>query len=82
MLFLILQAPIVALVIGLVFNIDENLALRAATESQIVFMLSLSVIWFGCINSVSLQNPDFALFAQSIGVEYVQIQNDNETQGR
>jgi ABC-type multidrug transport system ATPase subunit len=52
MLFLILQAPIVALVIGLVFNIDENLALRAATESQIVFMLSLSVIWFGCINSV------------------------------
>jgi ABC-type multidrug transport system ATPase subunit len=52
MLFLILQAPIVALVIGLVFTIDDNLALRAATESQIVFMLSLSVIWFGCINSV------------------------------
>jgi len=52
MLFLILQAPLVALVIGLVFSIDEKLALRAATESQIVFMLSLSVIWFGCINSV------------------------------
>lgn len=52
LLFLILQAPLVALVIGQVFTIDEKLALRAATESQIVFMLSLSVIWFGCINSV------------------------------
>jgi hypothetical protein len=52
MLFLILQAPLVALVIGLVFTIEDGLALRAATESQIVFMLSLSVIWFGCINSV------------------------------
>jgi hypothetical protein len=31
---------------------DEELAARALTESQIVFILSLSVIWFGCINSV------------------------------
>lgn len=52
LLFLILQAPLVAMVIGLVFKLDENLAVRAATESQIVFILSLSVIWFGCINSV------------------------------
>jgi ABC-type multidrug transport system ATPase subunit len=52
MLFLILQAPLVALVIGLVFNLSDNLIERAGTESQIVFMLSLSVIWFGCINSV------------------------------
>lgn len=50
--FLILQAPLVALVIGLVFNLSDNLNERAGTESQIVFMLSLSVIWFGCINSV------------------------------
>lgn len=52
MLFLILQAPLVALVIGLVFTLSDNLIERAGTESQIVFMLSLSVIWFGCINSV------------------------------
>ncbi len=52
MLFLILQAPIIALVVGLVFQLDEKLAVRAMTESQIVFILSLSVIWFGCINSV------------------------------
>lgn len=52
MLFLILQAPIIASVVGLVFQLDENLAARAMTESQIVFILSLSVIWFGCINSV------------------------------
>ncbi len=52
MLFLILQAPLIALVMGLVFNMDNELAMRAVTESQIVFLLSLSVIWFGCINSV------------------------------
>lgn len=52
MIFLILQAPLVALVIGLVFSLSDNLIERAGTESQIVFMLSLSVIWFGCINSV------------------------------
>lgn len=52
MLFLIMQAPIIALVVGLVFQLDEKLAVRAATESQIVFILALSVIWFGCINSV------------------------------
>lgn len=51
-LFLILQAPLVALIIGLVFNMDTELTARALTESQIVFILSLSVIWFGCINSV------------------------------
>ncbi len=52
LLFLIAQAPLIALIIGLVFTIDENLAARALTENQIVFILSLSVIWFGCINSV------------------------------
>lgn len=52
MLFLILQAPLVALAISLVFDSSDNLIERAGKESQIVFMLSLSVIWFGCINSV------------------------------
>lgn len=52
MLFLILQAPLVALIIGNVFTIENDLAAQAAIEKQIVFILSLSVIWFGCINAV------------------------------
>jgi ABC-type multidrug transport system ATPase subunit len=51
LLILILQAPLIALVIGLVFKIDSNLALRAVKESQISFILVLSAIWFGCLNS-------------------------------
>ena len=52
MLFLLLQAPLVALIIGLVFEIEEKLPDRVPVERNIIFMLSLSVIWFGCINSV------------------------------
>ncbi len=52
MLFLILQAPLVALIIGNVFTMENDLAAQAAIEKQIVFILSLSVIWFGCINAV------------------------------
>lgn len=51
LLILILQAPLIALVIGLVFKIDSAMALRAAKESQIAFILVLSAIWFGCLNS-------------------------------
>lgn len=52
LLFLMLQAPLVALVIGLVFTLENDLSAQAITEKQIMFILSLSVIWFGCINSV------------------------------
>ncbi|HLF97531.1 MAG TPA: ATP-binding cassette domain-containing protein [Methylococcaceae bacterium] len=51
LLILILQAPLIALVIGLVFDIEQELPLRVAKESQISFILVLSAIWFGCLNS-------------------------------
>ncbi|MGR9117046.1 MAG: ATP-binding cassette domain-containing protein [Gammaproteobacteria bacterium] len=51
LLILVLQAPLIALIIGLVFDMDAELALRAAKQSQILFILVLSAIWFGCLNS-------------------------------
>ncbi|AGA90320.1 ABC-type multidrug transport system, ATPase component [Thioflavicoccus mobilis 8321] len=51
LLVLLLQAPLVALVVGAVFDIGGPLPDRAAAESQISFVLVLSAIWFGCINS-------------------------------
>jgi hypothetical protein len=51
LLVLLLQAPLIALVVGAVFNTSGTLAERAASESQIAFVFVLSAIWFGCINS-------------------------------
>ena len=48
---LLLQAPAIAAVIGLVFNSEGPLPARAAAQSQIAFMLVLSAIWFGCLNA-------------------------------
>lgn len=48
---LLLQAPLIALVIGLVFETKGVAAVRAAAESQIFFILVLSAIWFGTLNS-------------------------------
>ncbi|MBK5969182.1 MULTISPECIES: FHA domain-containing protein [Thiorhodovibrio] len=48
---LLLQAPLIALVVGGVFTTEGSLPERAAAESQIAFVLVLSAIWFGCINS-------------------------------
>jgi ABC-type multidrug transport system ATPase subunit len=49
---LLLQAPLIALIIGLVFDTDKPLlAARAATEAQVGFILVLSAIWCGCLNS-------------------------------
>ena len=47
----ILQAPLIAAIIGLVINTEGELAVRAAAESKLSFMLVLSAIWFGCLNS-------------------------------
>lgn len=47
---LLLQAPLIGLVIGGVFELGEG-ALRAAAEAQVAFMLVISAIWFGCLNS-------------------------------
>lgn len=48
---LILQAPLIALIIGLVFDMDPQPLLRAGQQSQVAFILVLSAIWFGCLNS-------------------------------
>lgn len=47
---LLAQAPIVGVVIGLVFG-GDSVRPRAATESQIAFMLVVSAVWFGCLNA-------------------------------
>lgn len=49
---LFLQAPLIGLVIGLVLDpgVQEGPA-RAAMFSQVSFILMLSAIWFGCLNS-------------------------------
>jgi ABC-type multidrug transport system ATPase subunit len=52
LLLLLLQAPLIAVVIGLVFDTEGPPAQRAAAESQIFFILVLSAIWFGALNSV------------------------------
>ena len=51
LLILLLQAPLIAVVIGLVFDTKGFPAQRAAAESQIFFILVLSAIWFGTLNS-------------------------------
>ncbi len=51
LLILILQAPLIALIVSLVFEMDDQITLRAAKQSQILFIMVLSAIWFGCLNS-------------------------------
>lgn len=51
LMILLLQAPLIAVVIGLVFDTKGLPAQRAAAESQIFFILVLSSIWFGTLNS-------------------------------
>ena len=48
---LLLQAPLIGGVVGLVFNTRGSLPAQAVAQSQIAFMLVLSAIWFGCLNS-------------------------------
>ena len=50
-LILLLQAPVIAVIIGLVFSTDGVPEVRAAAEGQIAFILVLSAIWFGTLNS-------------------------------
>lgn len=51
LLILLFQAPLIAVVIGLVFSTEGLPPARVAMESQIVFILVLSAIWFGSLNS-------------------------------
>jgi hypothetical protein len=51
LLVLLLQAPVIALAVGAIFDTSGSMLDRAKAESQIAFVLVLSAIWFGCINS-------------------------------
>ncbi|MGH8476177.1 MAG: ABC transporter permease [Methylococcales bacterium] len=51
LLIMLLQAPVIAIVIGLIFDTHGLPAQRAAAESQIFFILVLSAIWFGTLNA-------------------------------
>ena len=48
---LLLQAPLIAAIIGLVFDADGAFPAKARSEMMLSFMLILSAIWFGCLNS-------------------------------
>lgn len=44
------QAPVIGLVVAAVFDVGDG-ARRAVAEAQVSFLLVLSAIWFGCLNS-------------------------------
>lgn len=48
---LLLQAPLIALLVGAIFDTSGSLAERAQGQAHITFVLVLSAIWFGGINS-------------------------------
>ncbi|MGE3771964.1 MAG: ATP-binding cassette domain-containing protein, partial [Gammaproteobacteria bacterium] len=48
---LLLQAPLIGGVIGTVFDTGGPPAAQAVAQGQVAFMLVLSAIWFGCLNS-------------------------------
>ena len=51
LLILLAQAPLIALVIGLVFDTSGALPERAKVQGQVSFMLVIAAIWFGCLNA-------------------------------
>jgi len=52
LLILFAQAPLIGLIIGLVFHLDSGGPVeKAANYTQISFILMLSAIWFGCLNA-------------------------------
>jgi hypothetical protein len=51
LLLLLLQAPIIGVVIGLVFTTGISLPERGYAEAQIMFILGISAVWMGCLNS-------------------------------
>lgn len=48
---LVLQAPLIGGVVGTVFDTSGPPATQAVAQGQVAFMLVLSAIWFGCLNS-------------------------------
>lgn len=68
LLILLLQAPLIALIIGLVFSTEGIPAVRAAAESQISFILILSTIWFGTLNSARELVKELPIFQRERSV--------------
>ncbi|MGR8929179.1 MAG: ATP-binding cassette domain-containing protein [Gammaproteobacteria bacterium] len=68
LLILLLQAPLIALIIGLVFSTEGQPAVRAAAESQISFILILSTIWFGTLNSARELVKELPIFQRERSV--------------
>ena len=48
---LLLQAPIIGLIMGLVFNPSGSLAERFRIDRQVMFTMVMSAVWLGCLNS-------------------------------
>ena len=48
---LLLQAPLIGMVVGAVFDTSGPPAGQAIAQGQVAFMLVLSAVWFGCLNS-------------------------------
>ena len=51
LLILLLQAPLIATLIGLVFSFEGGQAEQAHLQGIVAFMLVLSAIWFGTLNA-------------------------------
>lgn len=65
---LLLQAPLIGVVVGLVFGTGETLAQRAVAESQLSFMLVISAVWFGCLNAAREIVKELPIYARERSV--------------
>ena len=65
---LLLQAPLIGAVVGLVFGKGETLAQRAVAESQLSFMLVISAVWFGCLNAAREIVKELPIYARERSV--------------
>jgi ABC-type multidrug transport system ATPase subunit len=64
---LLLQAPLIGLVIGSVFDTGGP-APRQAGETHVSFMLVISAIWFGCLNSAREVVKELPIFLRERAV--------------
>jgi ABC transport system ATP-binding/permease protein len=65
---LLAQAPVIGIVVGLVFSIGDTLAARAVAESQIAFMLVVAAVWFGCLNAAREIVKELPIYARERSV--------------
>ena len=67
---LLLQAPLIGLVIGSVFNTSGSPSEQAVAQTQVhvSFMLVISAIWFGCLNSAREVVKELPIFLRERAV--------------